>query len=448
MRRPRGSATIGLVPLRSPPSAVELQVALDFLELSRALRAAREAAAGGAEILEAGTPLIKSEGLEAVRALRREFPDRRIVADMKTMDAGRAEMEAAAKAGAHIVTVLAAASDATIRECVEAARNYGFEVEADLINVPDPPARARELEALGVGIVGVHAPIDEQMRGADPFETLRKVRRAVSLRLAVAGGITSESAPAAVSAGADVVVVGGAITKSADAAAAARQIREAMRSGVGRRTELYRRAVSDEEIRASLALLSTPNLSDAMHRGGDLDGIRAVQAGRKACGPAVTVRTCPGDWAKPVEAIDHAREGDVIVIESGGRAPAVWGELASESCLQKKIAAVVVDGAVRDVDAIRAIGFPVWARETNPTAGEPKGLGEIGAPITISGVRILPGDWIAADDSGVVRIPKDRLGEFVNRGMDVLEKENRLREEIRRGSTLSKVGEILRWEKP
>jgi 3-hexulose-6-phosphate synthase/6-phospho-3-hexuloisomerase len=433
--------------LRSPPTTAELQVALDFLELSRALRVAREAASAGAEILEAGTPLIKSEGLDAVRALRKEFPDRRIVADMKTMDAGRAEMESAAKAGADVVTVLGAASDATVRECVEAARNYGFEVEADLINVSDPAARARELESLGVGLVGVHCPIDEQMRGRDPFEVLRKVRSAVSLPLAVAGGITSESAPGAVAAGADVVVVGGAIAKSADAAAATRAIREAMRTGVGVRSHLYRRAVSTEEIRAALALLSTPNLSDAMHRSGDLDGLRAIQSGAKAFGPAIPVRTCPGDWAKPVEAIDHAAEGEVIVIESGGRAPAVWGELASESCLQKKIAAVVIDGAVRDVDAIRAIGFPVWARVVTPTAGEPKGFGEIGAPITISGVRILPGDWIVADDSGVVRLPKDRLSEVVNRGMDVLEKENRLRAEIRGGSTLSKIGEILRWEK-
>ncbi|HET6201770.1 MAG TPA: 3-hexulose-6-phosphate synthase [Planctomycetota bacterium] len=433
--------------MRSPPTTAELQVALDFLELSRALRVAREAASAGAEILEAGTPLIKSEGLDAVRALRKEFPDRRIVADMKTMDAGRAEMESAAKAGADVVTVLGAASDATVRECVEAARNYGFEVEADLINVSDPAARARELESLGVGLVGVHCPIDEQMRGRDPFEVLRKVRSAVSLPLAVAGGITSESAPGAVAAGADVVVVGGAIAKSADAAAATRAIREAMRTGVGVRSHLYRRAVSTEEIRAALALLSTPNLSDAMHRSGDLDGLRAIQSGAKAFGPAIPVRTCPGDWAKPVEAIDHAAEGEVIVIESGGRAPAVWGELASESCLQKKIAAVVIDGAVRDVDAIRAIGFPVWARVVTPTAGEPKGFGEIGAPITISGVRILPGDWIVADDSGVVRLPKDRLSEVVNRGMDVLEKENRLRAEIRGGSTLSKIGEILRWEK-
>src|SRR5512136_1261843 len=108
-----------------------LQVALDFLELDRALQVAEEAAAGGADILEAGTPLIKSVGLDAVRRLRARFPQLEITADMKVMDAGRIEVEAAAKAGATWVHVLAAAPDATIAECVEAGREYGARIIAD-----------------------------------------------------------------------------------------------------------------------------------------------------------------------------------------------------------------------------------------------------------------------------------------------------------------------------
>ena len=69
-----------------------LQVALDFENLSRALPAAREAVEGGADWVEAGTPLIKSEGLDAVRELKKAFPDRRIVADMKLMDTGAFEV--------------------------------------------------------------------------------------------------------------------------------------------------------------------------------------------------------------------------------------------------------------------------------------------------------------------------------------------------------------------
>ncbi|MDD5439183.1 MAG: orotidine 5'-phosphate decarboxylase, partial [Candidatus Omnitrophica bacterium] len=101
-----------------------IQVALDFVDLKRALKAAGEAYAGGTDWIEAGTPLIKAEGLVAVRELRKLFPRATIVADMKIMDAGRTEVECAAKAGADVVNVLAAATDATIKECVEAGKNY------------------------------------------------------------------------------------------------------------------------------------------------------------------------------------------------------------------------------------------------------------------------------------------------------------------------------------
>ena len=93
-----------------------LQVALDFADLERALRLGREAVGGGADWIEIGTPLIKSEGLDAIRRFRAEFPRQTLVADMKTMDAGRAEMEMAAKAGANVAIVLGVADDGTIRE--------------------------------------------------------------------------------------------------------------------------------------------------------------------------------------------------------------------------------------------------------------------------------------------------------------------------------------------
>ena len=74
-------------------------------------------------------------------------------------------------------------------------------------------------------------------------------------------------------------------------------------------------------------------------------------------------------------------------------------------------------------------------------------FGEIGVPIRIAGVRVAPGDWIIGADDGVCVIPKDKALEYTNRAMDVLEKENQLREEILQGSTLSQVAYLLRWEK-
>ncbi|MBI3268787.1 MAG: orotidine 5'-phosphate decarboxylase [Planctomycetes bacterium] len=423
-----------------------LQVALDFLELKRAIQVAHEAVRGGATWIEAGTPLIKSAGLDAVRALRKEFPKLRIVADLKTMDAGRVEMESAAKAGANVATVLGAASESTIRECVEAGRNYGLDIMVDLIGVRDYVELAAKCQEWGVHHVGIHVAIDEQMEGMDPLERVRRVRGRIGIPIAVAGGLNSESVADVVKAGADVIVVGGAITKSADAEKATRDILRAIDSGEKVETQLYKRYTGDA-IREILRQVSTPNISDAMHRTGHLEEIPCVTPGRKLVGPAFTVRTYPGDWAKPVEAIEFAKPGDVLVIDAGSKGPAVWGELASESALQRKIAGVVIDGAIRDIEDIRKLGFPGFARLVTPTAGEPKGFGEMGVPIKVGGLEVAPGDWIVGDENGVVRIPRMKAVEVANRAMDVLEKENRLRKEIRASSGLAEVSELLKWEK-
>lgn len=425
-----------------------LQLALDFLNLNRALKVAEEAVKGGVDWLEAGTPLIKSEGLNAIRQLRKKFPNMTIVADMKTMDAGRIETESAAKAGANIICVLALASDSTIRECVEAGKNYGARIQADLIETEENKLveRAKELEALGVNYIGVHVAIDEQMKGASPFSRLEKVKNAVSIPVACAGGINSETAGQAVKKGASIVIVGGAITKAKEPTIAARLIKQSISRKKKIKTELFKR-VQDKDVLTILKKVSTSNLSDAMHRSGDLKGINPVSKGVKMAGPALTVRTYPGDWAKSVEAIDIAEKGQVIVIDAGGVGPAVWGELATHGAIQRKIAGVVIDGATRDTPEIQKLKLPVFSRLVTPTAGEPKGFGEIGVPVTVGGVKVFPGDWIVGDDDGCVCIPKEKIVDITNRAMSVLEQENRLRVEIDRGSTLAKVIELLRWEK-
>ena len=423
-----------------------LQLALDFVDLKRAIKSAAQASDGGADWLEAGTPLIKSEGLEAVRELRRLFPDKTIVADMKIMDAGRIEVEAAAKAGANVVDVLGAASDATIRECIQAAKNYGAKIVVDMISVQDPVTRAVKVEGFGADYITTHCAIDEQMEGKDPFETLRKVAENVSVPVGVAGGINSETAQKAVEAGASIVIVGGAITKAVDPKEAASSIKTAIRDKAVIPTELFKRATG-EGIRTILEQVSAANLSDALHRGGVIEGLRPLFKGIRLVGRALTVRTYPGDWAKPVQAIDMADKGDVIVIDAGGVGPALWGELATHSAIQRGLAGVIIDGAIRDTYDIMKLKFPAFVKLTMPNAGEPKGFGEIGVPVRIGGQQIETGDWILGDDDGVVVLSRVIATEYANRGMDVLERENRIREEIKEGSTLSKVAELLRWEK-
>src|SRR5207247_296676 len=96
---------------------------------------AKEAVDGGADWLEAGTPLVKSEGIEVVRQLKKSFPGKTIVADLKTMDTGAFEVEIAAKAGADVITVMGVTDDATILEAVRAARRYGSKIMVDLMRV-------------------------------------------------------------------------------------------------------------------------------------------------------------------------------------------------------------------------------------------------------------------------------------------------------------------------
>lgn len=117
---------------------------------------AKEAVPGGIDWIEAGTPLIKSEGMEAIRELKRIFPNKKIIADMKTMDTGDFETEMASKAGADIISILGASDDSTIKEAIKAARKYNSEIMIDLINVKNKVDRAAEVEKMGAKYNYIH----------------------------------------------------------------------------------------------------------------------------------------------------------------------------------------------------------------------------------------------------------------------------------------------------
>jgi 3-hexulose-6-phosphate synthase / 6-phospho-3-hexuloisomerase len=271
------------------------------------------------------------------------------------------------------------------------------------------------------------------------------VSEVATVPVSVAGGINSETAPLAIGAGAQVVIVGGAISKAADAVEATRRILEAMRSGVPAESDLFKRGGA-EQILAILCQCAAANVSDAMHRRGWLPGIRPVTCGLKVCGPALTVWTYPGDWAKPVEAIDQAEEGAVLVIDVRGEGPAVWGGEGTKSCISRKLAGVVIHGALRDSEEIRELGFPAFSTLIGPAAGDPKGMGMIGVPLKIGETVVRTGDWIVGDDDGVVVVPREKAVEIGNRAMSVVERERREKAEIDGGSTLAQVAELERWE--
>ena len=424
-----------------------LQLALDIMQLKRSVAIAHESAEGGADWIEVGTPLIKSEGAEAVRTIRREFPGKKIIADTKTMDTGAFEVEIMAKAGADIVTVLGLAEDSTIEEAVLAGRKYGTEIMVDMINVPDRVERAKRVAELGVGYICMHMGIDTQMRGEEPpIEILKKIVASVNIPIAVAGGITAENAGLYAEAGAYDIIVGGGITKSPDIKKATENIKKAI-SGVKIETDLAKK-YTEEDLFDAFSRVSTCNISDAHHKMGVITGLmpQSLRHKQRMVGRALTVQTCNGDWAKPVEAIDRAKKGDIIVVDVGGAPVAVWGELASCSAMVMGVNGIVIDGAVRDIDDIRDLGFPAFSRSVAPCAGEPKGYGGIGIEITVGGQRVRTGDWIIGDENGLIVVPKESAVEVANRALAVHENENRTREEIKRGSTLSTVNELCKWE--
>ena len=207
----------------------KLQIALDLRDLKEAVKIAQKSALGGVDWIEAGTPLIKSTGMESIRKLRQIFPHKVIVADLKTMDASFLETEMAALAGADVVCILGIAPDSTIIDAVGAGKKFGVKIFADLIGIQDPVNRAIQLEKLGVDIIGLHIGIDQQLRsGFDkiPFPTLKKLRETIKIPIAVAGGLKAETIPKTIECGADILIVGSAITRSADPQQATQRLKE------------------------------------------------------------------------------------------------------------------------------------------------------------------------------------------------------------------------------
>jgi len=187
-----------------------IQVSLDVTSNEEALELAHAAVAAGVDWLEAGTPLILAEGLRCVQALRAAFPDKPIVADLKTMDGAGLEAEMMFKAGANMVVVMGQAHDASIIEQVKMARLYGGQVMCDVMLCPDKPGRAREAQAMGVDYIIVHTGFDERnmIHGLSPLDDLPAILDAVTIPVQAVGGLTVEQAIQTLEMGAQIVVFG------------------------------------------------------------------------------------------------------------------------------------------------------------------------------------------------------------------------------------------------
>lgn len=170
-----------------------------------------------------------------------------------------------------------------------------------------------------------------------------------------------------------------------------------------------------KEVIDKLMGYETPPLADGLNRFNVMDPlIKPVSNGLKVAGPALTVRVRPGDNLMVHKAISMIQEGDVIVIDTCGCMNyTVLGDLMASSAVKKKVGGIIVDGGVRDVDELRAKKYPIFAKYFTPAVGDKDGPGEINYPICCGGVPVMPGDYIVADNNGVVVIPPDEIDSII-----------------------------------
>ncbi|WP_077623279.1 3-hexulose-6-phosphate synthase [Sediminibacillus massiliensis] len=204
---------------------MKLQLALDRLSKDKCIEIVNETK-GSVDIIEIGTGVIKEYGMDIVRDMRKLYPEKTILADMKTCDAGKHEAKQAFEAGTDIMTVMAFSSGLTIKDTLEVARQYGKRIMIDLLEV-DSRDKIKELHDLDVDMVSLHVGKDKQQEGG--FSTdLFSLVKGYDFEVSVAGGVNLETLPGIVREQPDIVIVGSAITKADNPKDVAGKMKEIM----------------------------------------------------------------------------------------------------------------------------------------------------------------------------------------------------------------------------
>lgn len=175
-------------------------------------------------------------------------------------------------------------------------------------------------------------------------------------------------------------------------------------------------------------------ISDNMRRIAGTSNLRPMHRGGPLVGTAVTVRVRRGDNLAIHRAFDFCRPGDVMVIDGGGdTTQALLGEIMSTYAKAIGIAGLVIDGAIRDVAAIREMDFPVFARGATHKGPYKCGPGEINVPVNIDGLVIHPGEIIVADDDGIVAFPQSEAEYLIEKALQQIQREADTMQAIREG---------------
>jgi bifunctional enzyme Fae/Hps len=208
-----------------------LQIALDNPNVEGAKKIIKTLPESDRIILEVGTPLLKKYGVNVIRELREIAKDLFIVADLKTLDVGKVEVDMAYEETADAVVVAGLATTETIDKFIKEAKRLGIYAIMDLMNVDDPIDKLRSLKKLP-DVAILHRAIDAEKTGKTRWEIIKEMRKTFpdqKFLIAVAGGITPQTAPEALSNGADIIIVGRYITQSKDVERATREFLKSTR---------------------------------------------------------------------------------------------------------------------------------------------------------------------------------------------------------------------------
>ncbi len=174
-------------------------------------------------------------------------------------------------------------------------------------------------------------------------------------------------------------------------------------------------------------------------------GIQA-RSGLPLCGLAVTVNARPGDNLMVHKALQIAQPGDVIVVcTNGNTTSAVFGELMCRAAVAARLGGLIVDGAIRDVDAVTALGFPAYSRSVSSGGCDKDGPGEINVAISCGGAVVQPGDVVVGDRDGIAVVPREHAAEVLDLVRALGEKERQRVAEIQAGVPFkAEIDEALR----
>jgi len=202
----------------------------------------------------------------------------------------------------------------------------------------------------------------------------------------------------------------------------------------------------DAALFAAFGEASPAQVADCMSRLGAMDaGMRPIWPSPRVIGAAVTVWCHAGDNLMLHKALSLAVPGDIVVMNTQGAGNSGFGELLATSALKIGVRAVVVDGTVRDAEALQALGLPVYARGLCPNGCNKDGPGEVGAIIACGGVAVRPGDVILADRDGVTVVPLDDAPQVAVMAVEQIARERKRLSEIAAGALVRpEIDETLR----